>query len=115
MNSIEEFQVCLRQFAKDRDWSQFHKPKDLAISLALEASEVLELFQWKSEEEVRDMIANKKDELAHELVDVLAYLVQIADAAEIDLWSACKTKMELNAKKYPVEKAKGNHTKYTEL
>lgn len=115
MNSISEFQACLRQFAKDRDWGQFHKPKDLAISLSLEANEVLELFQWKNEEEVRDLLENDKEKLAHELVDVLAYLVQIADAAEIDLWSACKTKMELNAKKYPVEKAKGRHTKYTEL
>jgi NTP pyrophosphatase (non-canonical NTP hydrolase) len=115
MNSISDFQACLRQCAKDRDWSQFHKPKDLAISLSLEANEVLELFQWKNEEEVRDMIENDKEKLAHELVDVLAYLVQIADAADIDIWSACVTKMKLNAKKYPVEKAKGRHTKYTEL
>lgn len=98
------------QFRDERDWKQYHNPKDLAISLSLEASELLENFQWKSNEEALiENLENIKDELA----DVVLYALLLADVLEIDPKEAILTKMEKNAKKYPVEKAFGSKKKYT--
>ena len=104
----------IRKFVDERDWSQFHNPKDLSISLSLEAAEVLEHFQWKNEVEMASYGESHKDNVGEELADVLYWVLLLANKLEIDLSSAFKNKMLKNAAKYPVEKSKGNHKKYTE-
>lgn len=96
-----------------RDWEQFHNPKDVAISLALEASEVLEHFQWKNPAEIKAHVKNHKPQIAEEMVDVLYWVLLMAHYLHIDLNEAFDKKMLQNEKKYPVAKAKGSHKKYT--
>lgn len=103
------------QFRRDRDWEQFHNPKDQAISLVLEAHEVLEHFQWLSSEEMKEHVKVGKEEIGEELADCLYYLILMSQDLRIDLLEALEKKMQKNEKKYPVEKAKGKHTKYTKL
>jgi len=106
----------LRKFRDERDWKQFHNHKDLALSIVLEAAEVLEHFQWKSPQEVEEHGRRHKDEIAEEIADVLNYLVQLADNLGIeDIVEAALKKVEKAALKYPVEKAEGSHAKYTKL
>ncbi len=105
----------IKKFRDERDWMQFHNHKDLALSLVLEAAEVLEHFQWKKPEEVEAHAAACKEEIADELADVACYLFELADNLKIDLPSAIETKLGKNALKYPVEKAKGRITKYDKL
>ena len=114
-NSLAQLQEYILEFCNDRDWGQFHNLKDLSISLNLEANEVLEHFQWKDLEETREHGVLKKDEIGEELADVLYWTLLIANKANIDLSDAFLRKMKVNEKKYPVEKSKGNHKKYTEL
>ncbi|XKH02224.1 nucleotide pyrophosphohydrolase [Marinobacter nauticus] len=99
----------LRQFRDDRDWKQFHNPKDLSLALSIEASELLELFLWKSPEQAD--INKVKEELA----DVVAYALLLADSYDLDIEQIVLDKIALNEKKYPVSKAKGTARKYTEL
>ena len=100
------------QFRDNRDWRQFHTPKDLAISLSLEAAELLEVFQWSGTDlECRD----KLDRIREELADVLSYCVLMADVCGLDLDEILNAKVDKNAAKYPVEKARGSAAKYTEL
>ena len=100
------------QFRDDREWRQFHTPKDLAISLSLEAAELLEIFQWSGADlECRDMLGRIRVELA----DVLSYCVLMADVCGLDLDEILNAKVDQNAAKYPVEKARGSAAKYTEL
>jgi NTP pyrophosphatase (non-canonical NTP hydrolase) len=102
----------IRKFRDDRNWAQFHNAKDLAVSLSIEASELLENFQWKtSEQAVSENLPNIQDEMA----DVFIYLVLLADNLGLDLEKITKNKMEKNARKYPVDKAYGSNKKYTEL
>jgi len=105
----------IRAFNESRDWAQFHNPKDLAISLSLEAAELLEHFQWKSGEEMKAHLANQKSEVAAELADVFYWVLLISDYFGIDPIEALTAKMDQNEVKYPTGKAKGNHAKYTEL
>ena len=99
-------------FREERDWRQFHNSKDLAISISLEASELLELFQWSGADlEVVDNLERVREELA----DVLIYSIYLADHLGIDLVDAMSDKIDANAQKYPVERAKGSSRKYTEL
>lgn len=100
------------KFRDDRDWKQFHNPKDLAISLSLEAAELLEVFQWSGTDVV---CADKKDKIAEELADVLVYCTLMADACGLDMDEIVQKKMEQNNKKYPVEKAKGKSDKYNRI
>ena len=100
------------QFRDDREWRQFHTPKDLAISLSLEAVELLEIFQWSGTDlECRDKLGRIREELA----DVLSYCVLMADVCGLDLDEILNAKVDQNAAKYPVEKARGSAAKYTEL
>jgi dCTP diphosphatase len=115
MSDIQRITRKIRQFRDERDWKQFHNHKDVALSLVLEASEVLEHFQWKSPKEVEEHGRLEKDELSDELADVAVYLLELADNLGIDLPKAIERKMKKNALKYPVEKAKGRHTKYNKL
>ncbi len=114
-SDIKELTTKIRKFRDERDWGQFHNHKDLALSLVLEASEVLEHFQWKSPEEVKAHGKSDKEELADELADVAIYLFELADNLGIDLTKAIPNKMKKNAVKYPVAKARGRHTKYNKL
>lgn len=114
-NEIEELRAALRDFAAERDWARFHSPKNLAMSLSIEAAEVLEHFQWLTEEQSRELHGARRQQVAHELADVLLYLLQLADHLGIDPVQAAREKMVLNAERYPVNKAKGTSRKYTEL
>jgi len=100
-------------FVKARDWEQFHNPKDVAISLALEAAEVLEHFQWKNPEEMQKHLKDNLQDVSDELADVLYWILLMSYYFKIDLSEAFEAKMRQNEKKYPVEKAKGSHSKYT--
>ena len=115
MSEIKKLTEKIIEFRNERDWEQFHKPKDLAISLSLEASELLEHFQWKSNEEIEEYIKNNKEEIGDELGDVFNYLLIMAHDFGIDLADVAMKKIEKNKAKYPVEKAKGKHTKYNKL
>ena len=108
----EETVNRILKFRDDRDWKQFHNPKDLAISLSLEASELLEVFQWSGSDVT---CADKKGKIAEELADVLIYCVMMADACGLDPDKIVQEKMDLNGAKYPVEKAKGKSDKYNDL
>ena len=103
-------------FREARDWKQFHNPKDLAISLSLEASEVLEHFQWKSKEgALEKYIGTHKKEIGEEIADVLYWVILLAHDLDIDVEKAFEKKMRKNEKKYPVKKSKGRDTKYNKL
>ncbi|SDT90329.1 nucleotide pyrophosphohydrolase [Halopseudomonas salegens] len=106
---MQEAIARLRQFRDERDWKQFHNPKDLSLALSIEAAELLEVFLWKSPEQA-DL--NKVKE---ELADVIAYALLLADSYDLDVEKIVLDKIALNEKKYPVSKAKGTATKYTEL
>ena len=115
MSDLGKMQSRVINFRDERDWKQFHNPKDSAISLVLEATEVLEHFQWKNTEEIHQHLANHKDKVGDELADVLYWVLLMANDLGIDLPSAFETKRRHTEKKYAVDKAKGNHRKYTEL
>lgn len=100
------------QFRDDRNWKQFHNPKDLALSITLEAAELLEVFQWSGSDTVCEA---KKDKIREELADVLSYCILMADACGLDMDEIVQEKMVRNGEKYPVEKAKGSAKKYDEL
>jgi dCTP diphosphatase len=115
MSDIKKITQKIKIFRDVRDWKQFHNHKDVALSLVLEATEVLEHFQWKSPQEVIEHAKDNKDELSDELADVAIYLFELADNLGIDIPKAIDAKMKKNAIKYPVHKAKGKHTKYNKL
>lgn len=116
MSDIKELTKKIDKFVKDRDWKQFHNHKDMALSLVLEAVEVLEHFQWKASiGDINKHVRQKKADIADELADVAIYLFELADNAEIDLAKAVEVKLMKNSAKYPVDKAKGSAKKYTEL
>ncbi|MDO4650097.1 MAG: nucleotide pyrophosphohydrolase [Eubacteriales bacterium] len=100
------------KFRDDRDWKQFHNPKDLAISISLEAAELLEVFQWSGEDTGSN---GKTEKIAEELADIVNYCVLMADACNLDLDEIVQKKIAVNEKKYPVEKAKGKSNKYDQL
>ena len=100
------------EFRDDRNWKQFHNPKDLAISISLEAAELLEVFQWSADDVVCE---SKKDKIREEWADVVNYCILMADACDLDLDEIVQAKMKRNNEKYPVEKAYGSKEKYTEL
>ena len=105
----------IRKFRDDRDWKQFHDPKNLAVSISIEAAELLELFQWKTGDEASRFAVENKERVSEEIADVAIYLIELADITGIDLAKAIEAKLEKNAKKYPVDKARGVSTKYTDL
>ncbi len=109
---MKELIDLINQFRDERDWRKFHNEKDLAISISLEASELLELFQWKQSEEV---VEKSLKEIKEELADVFMYSFMLADNLNLDVEEIIKEKIDINAKKYPVELSKGNNKKYTDL
>lgn len=115
MARLDELTKRILRFRDDRDWKQFHNPKDLALSLTLEAAEVLEHFQWKSTDEIEKYIKSDKSKIGDELADVLYWVLLMSEDLEIDILKALENKMKENESKYPVSKAKGKHTKYNKL
>ena len=112
MEKFDRINELVKKFRDDRDWSQFHNPKDLAISLSIEAAELLGCFQWKSSSEAEK---NNYQDIKYEMADVAVYLLLMSDKMGIDLLDAVEEKMKLNEEKYPVEKAKGCSKKYNQL
>jgi NTP pyrophosphatase (non-canonical NTP hydrolase) len=104
----------IRAFRDERDWVQFHNPKDMAIALSIESSELLEHFLWKNPEEVAQRVVSKRDEIEEEIADIAIYLVELADNLDIDLLDAMEKKLRRNAEKYPAERVKGSSLKYNE-
>lgn len=115
MSDLKQLTKNIIDFRNKRNWKQFHNPKDCAISLSLEASELLEHFQWKSKEEIENYIKTNKKEISEEIADVLYWVLLMSHDLKIDLKKALENKMEQNKLKYPVEKSKGKHTKYNKL
>ena len=115
MDNISVLTEKIKAFRDERDWMKFHNHKDMALSLVLEATEVLEHFQWKTYDESDAYAKRHKDEIAEELADVAMYLFELADNLGVNLEKAIDAKLIINAQKYPVEKSKGRHTKYTKL
>jgi len=113
--SLEELRSALQRFASERDWDQFHSPKNLAIALSVEAAELLEHFQWTPEADSNVLTPDQHAKVREEIADVLLYLVRLADKLNIDLLAAANDKIKVNAAKYPVDKARGSSKKYTEL
>lgn len=112
---IEELQASLRTFAAEREWEQFHSPKNLAAALSVEASELLEHFQWLTDQQSFALPEDKRGKVAEEIADVLLYLLQLSDKLKIDPIDAARKKLQTNAEKYPVDRAKGTSKKYSEL
>ena len=106
--SLDDLTIRLRRFAEEREWAPFHAPKNLACALSVEAAELLEHFQWMTEEQSRTLAPDQLGAVRHEAADVLLYLLQFADKLGIDLIAAAHEKIDLNAIKYPPETARGN-------
>jgi dCTP diphosphatase len=113
--NIKQIVEKLITFRKERDWEQFHNPKNVAISLSIEANELLEHFQWITLEQASDLSPAKKEQVQDELADVAAYLLYLAHDLDINILEAIEKKLKKNAKKYPIEKARGNSLKYNKL
>jgi len=112
---LDGLRDALRQFAAERDWEPFHSPRNLAAALSVEAAELLEPFQWLSDEQSRALNPAQLDAVRQEMADVLLYLIRLADKLDVDLIAAARAKLALNALKYPVDKARGSSRKYTEF
>lgn len=114
---IIEIKQWIKEFDEQRDWDQYHHPKELAISITLEAAELLEHFQWKENQSLESIKSDNKimKSLKNELADIIIYSLNFANQLDIDVSNAVKSKLEENNKKYPIEKAKGLNKKYTEL
>lgn len=113
-SELVELRERFREFAAERDWGQFHTPKNLAISLSVEAAELLEPFQWLVAGEKAELSDATLQAIRHEMADVLAYLVLLADRLDIDLYQTALEKLEINRAKYPADKVKGSARKYSE-
>jgi len=114
MKDLEELRQRVADFAKERDWDQFHSPKNLVMALTVEAAELQEHFQWLSEEDSQALPSDKRQAVADEIADVLVYLVRLADRLNIDMADAVTQKMARNEDKYPADKVRGSARKYTE-
>lgn len=113
--AFQDLRDKLREFARARDWDQFHTPKNLATALAVEAAELLEHFQWLRDEESTSLQPEVREAVSLEAADVLLYLVRLADKLDLDLISLAERKIEINSEKYPAALARGNAKKYTDL
>ncbi len=113
MSDINQLTNRILSFINERDWNQFHNPKDLALSLVLESAEVMEHFQWKNNEEMQEYVKLNKGQIGEELADVLYWVLLMSHDLDIDIVKAFEDKMIKNEAKYPVDKAKGRHDKYT--
>ena len=111
---IQQLMLALRKFAQDRDWEQFHSPKNLSMALSVEAAELLEHFQWMPDQESYALGEAKQQLVSYELADIFIYLLRLCDQLNVDLATVTKHKMEINEQRYPVDKVKGSSKKYSE-
>ncbi len=111
---MDDLRSAIRIFIRERDWEQFHSPKNLAMALSVEVAEILEHFQWLTEEQSQDLPPEKLAEVREEIGDVMIYLTELADKLGVDPVEAAKAKLKINRQKYPAELAKGKANKYTE-
>ena len=114
-DSLKHLSARLAEFAAERDWDQFHNPKNLAMAVAGEVGELIEHFQWLTPEQAASLPPDTREEVALEAADVLLFLLRFCDKLDIDLGAAAERKLALNAQKYPVEASRGRATKYTKL
>ena len=112
---LDNLKLKLRDFAKERDWDQFHSPKNFSMALIVECAELVEHFQWLTDEQSKNLPTETLEEVRLEMADIFLYLIRLADKLDVDLIEAANDKIKLNAKKYPIEKAKGLATKYSKL
>jgi dCTP diphosphatase len=111
---LDQLRDRLREFVRERDWEQFHSPKNLAMAMIVEAAELVEHFQWLTEDQSKDILPEKRELVSHEIADTFVYLLRMADVLGIDLIDAANAKITLNAQKYPADKVRGSNAKYTE-
>ena len=111
LQSLDDLKLRLREFARERDWEQFHSPKNLAMALIVEAGELVEHFQWLTEAQSQSLDAQQREQVALELADVFIYLVRLADRLDVDLLDTAQRKMVLNAQRYPADKVRGSARK----
>ncbi len=111
---IEELKLKLREFAQERDWEKFHSPKNLSMALSVEASELVENFQWMTEKQSFNLDPKRHAAVAFELADIFIFLLRLSDQLNVDLMEVTKRKMELNNKRYPIDMVKGSSKKYSE-
>lgn len=114
-DGLEELKLALRRFTAERGWDKFHSPKNLTLSLMIEAAEIAEHFQWTDPADPAALPPEKREAIALEIADTLIYLVELADVLDVDMLAAARRKMEINAVRYPVEKVFGRAVKYTEI
>ena len=114
IDSLGQLNQKLQQFVEARDWEQFHSPKNLAMAMIVEAAELVEHFQWSTEDESYLLTPEKREQVSHEIADTFVYLLRLAQVLEIDLIDATNKKIALNALKYPVDRARGKNNKYTD-
>lgn len=112
-DTLHELRARINDFVTERDWAQFHTPKNLAMAMIVEAAELVEQFQWDTPQESQQLSPEKREAVSHELADTFVYLLRIAEVLQIDLIQAANQKIDLNAKKYPADKARGSNAKYT--
>jgi NTP pyrophosphatase (non-canonical NTP hydrolase) len=113
--SLDTLREALRRFAAERDWDQFHSPKNLSMALSVESAELMEHFQWLTVAESEQLSCEKRKQIQLEMADVLLFLIRLADKLDIDLLASAQKKLAINALKYPVHKARGTSKKYSEL
>lgn len=114
-NELEEIKLRLQEFAKERDWDQFHSPKNFSMALIVECAELVEHFQWLTDEQSKRLPEDTLDEVSLEMADIMIYLIRLADKLDVDLLESVNRKIKLNAEKYPIDKSKGLATKYNKL
>lgn len=115
ITTLQELKTTVKNFVDERDWAQFHAPKNLAMCIAIEAAELMEKFQWMTTQASHDETDSNRDEIEQELADVIISALCFANITGIDISDAVDRKLKHNAQKYPIEKAKGKYTKYTQL
>ncbi|MDZ7821880.1 MAG: nucleotide pyrophosphohydrolase [Candidatus Marinimicrobia bacterium] len=115
IQALKNISEKLKKFTHERDWEQFHSPKNLAMALSVEVSEIIEELQWLTEEQSSNLSKDKTEKIRQEIADVFIYLIMLADKYDIDLINAAEDKIMINEKNYPVKRSKGNAKKYTEL
>ena len=112
---LDSLKLRLREFAKERDWDQFHSPKNFSMAMIVECAELVEHFQWLTDEQSKNLPADTLEEVRLEMADIFLYLIRLADKLDVDLIDAANRKIKINDEKYPIEKAKGLAIKYNKL
>lgn len=112
--TMKELKRAVQAFCEERDWDQFHAPKELAVAIATESAELLDIFRFKTDDQQQELLSSKRSEISHELADVLYFLLRFAQLHGFDLSEALDEKMKINAEKYPAEASRGSNLKYTE-